>query len=261
MSNILAAVTGNYTNPNTWIGGVVPGAGDVAVANGKVITINESVTCAEVRNDATGGATAGGYFSLSAGVTLAATVYAGGTAVGLGCVQASTTGPSWIIGDVYAGTGCIGARNGGAQIFTIIGTVYGNGYGPGSSGITAGIHAAVNASTGTLYVKATVQGARGMPAVSGPFQFIDAAHASAKVRATAGLTEITLRAVDAVVPYTGDVKLGVTYAGKVGTATRSACLDMSGHFSGTETEMAADLVLADDGATELLTDDSESLEF
>jgi hypothetical protein len=100
-----------------------------------------------------------------------------------------------------------------------------------------------------------------MPAVSGLFQYIDAAHASAKVRATSGLTEITLRAVDAVVPYTGDVRLGVTYAGKVGTATRSASLDMSGHFSGTETEAPADLVLADDGTTALLADDDTPLEF
>ena len=228
MAIILAAKTGVWSDPTTWIGGVVPGPGDVAVANVFVVTVNTNVTCAEVRNDTTDGATAGGRFALANGVTLTATVYAGGTAVSQGCVSASTVGPSWIVGDVYAGTGCIGARNGGAQTLTIIGTVYGNGYGPGSTGITAGIYGAVNASTGLLYVRATAQGVLGMPAVTGPMQFIDTAHASQKVRATAGMTEITLRHPDAVVPGPGDVKAGVSYGSGsyTGTATAIKFIDM-----------------------------------
>lgn len=222
MSIILAAKTGLWSDPTTWIGGVVPGPGDVAVANGFTVTISAgtSVTCDEVRNDTTDGATAGGRFSLVNGAILTANVYAGGTANANGCVSASTLGPTKIVGDIYAGTGCIGVRNGGTQTLTIIGTVYGNGYGPGSTGITAGIYGAVNASTGLLYVKATVQGSRGMPAVSGPMQFIDTAHASAKVRATDGYTEIILRHPDAVVPYAGDVKAGVNYGSNnyIGTA-------------------------------------------
>jgi hypothetical protein len=199
--------------------------------------MNASVAVQEIRNDTTGGATAGGRFEPNiSGITLSGNVYAGDSV-----------------------TACF--RLSGTVSATIYGTVFGNGYGPGSTGISAAIYGANNAGTGTLYVKSTVQGARGMLAVSGPFQYIDASHASAKVRATAGLTEITLRAVDAVVPYAGDVQLGVIYAGKVGFATRSASLDMSGHFSGIETEMAADLVLVDDGATELLTDDDTPLEF
>lgn len=222
MAVILAAQSGVWSDPTTWIGGVVPGPGDVAIANGFVVTVNTNVTCAEVRNDTTGGATAGGRFALNNGITLTANVYAGGTAGSTTCVGASTEGPSWIVGDVYAGTGCNGARNAGTQIFTILGTVYGNGYGPGSTGITAGIYGAVNASTGLLYVRATVQGSRGMPAVSGPMQFIDTAHASAKVRATGSLTEITLRHPDAVVPYAGDVKSGVSYGSGAYTGTAAA---------------------------------------
>jgi hypothetical protein len=310
----LAIASGNWTDPATWTGGVIPGAGDVAVANGKIVTINASVTCDEVRNDTTGSATAGGYFALPDGITLTADVYAGGVspATAQSCVYYAGTASAAVIGDAYGGS--VGSsravRNGGSGVLTITGnmlggsnasaqglstaaglnnttiingnvtggtvgqginhlgtgtliingTAIGNGYGPGSTGLSAA-PGANNASTGTLLVRATQQGARGMPAISGPFQYIDAAHASEKVRATSGLTEITLRAVDAVVPVTSDVRAGVSYAGKTGTAVRTGSLDMSGHFSGTETELPDDFVLADDGTTALLADDDTPLEF
>jgi hypothetical protein len=310
MATILAAQTGLWTDPATWTGGVVPGLGDVAVANGKIVTINASVTCAEVRNDTTGGATAGGYFALPDGIALTADVYAGGVAPSgiFACVYYAGTASAAVIGDAYGGSvsasNCI--RNNGVGVLTVTGnstggihasarglfnnstgtivlngnstggtagsgsiatagtliingTAIGNGYGPGSTGLSAAVGA--NNTSGTLLIRATQQGVLGMPAVSGPFQFIDAAHASAKVRATAGLTEITLRAPDAVVPLPSDVRAGVSYAGKTGTAVRTGSLDMSGHFSGTETELPDDFVLADDGTTGLLTDESVSLEF
>jgi hypothetical protein len=314
MATILAANNGSWTDPATWTGGVIPGAGDVAVANGKIVTVDASVTCAEVRNDTTGSATAGGYFALPDGATLTADVYAGGVApaLALACVYYAGTAAAAVIGDAYGGSVAtsMAIRHGGTGFLTITGnllggsnatargfatastatgttiingnstggtagpglghlgtgtliingTATGNGYGPGSTGLSAA-NGAVNSSTGTLIVRATQQGARGMPAVSGLFQYIDASRASAKVRATSGLTEITLRAPDAVVPVPSDVRAGVVYAGKTGTAVRTGSLDMSGHFSGTETELPADLVLADDGTTGLLTDESVSLEF
>jgi hypothetical protein len=312
MAIILAAASGNFTAPATWTGGVVPGVGDVAVANGKIVTINASVTLSQVRNDTTGSATAGGYFDLPDGVTLTADVYAGGASPQVSsCVYYGGTVSASVAGNAYggsvsdsnairsAGTGALtvtgnvlggshanarGVTTGsvstgtliingnatggtagpglghlGAGTVIITGTAIGNGYGPGSTGLSAA-SGATN-STGTLLVRATQQGARGMPAVFGPMQFIDASHASAKVRATSGLTEITLRAPDAVVPVPSDVRAGVVYAGKTGTATRVGSLDMSGHFSGTETELPDDFVLADDGATALLTDDDTPLEF
>lgn len=216
MATILAIATGDWTASTTWTGGVIPGPGDVAVANNFVVAVNTNVTCSEVRNDTTGSATAGGRFQLISGVTLTANVYAGDTAVTAGCVSASTAGPSAIIGDVYAGTGCIGARNGGTQTLTISGTVYGNGYGPGSTGITAGIYGAVNASTGLLLVYRTVMGALGMPAVSGPMRYINSRAAQNVVRATAGLTAVTLRDVSGWVPDPGDVIQGAEYEGRTG---------------------------------------------
>lgn len=257
MAIIKAQATGIWSAISTWAGGVVPGPGDVAIANGFTVTVDTNVTCSEVRNDTTDGATAGGRFALNKGITLTANVYAGGTAVAAGCVSASTTGPSIIVGDVYAGTGCIGARNGAAQTLTVIGTVYGNGYGPGSTGITAGIYGAVNASTGLLYVRATVQGSRGMPAVNGPMQFIDTAHASQKVRATAVLTEITLRHPDAVVPFQGDVLAGTLYNSNTysGTATPHGSISTNTPFSGLGPNLADGTPLLDETDTPLTTDD------
>lgn len=222
MAVILAAKSGAWTDPTTWIGGVVPGPGDVAVANSYTISppsIGFTIIAAEFRNDTTGGATAGGRLSLFADCTLIANVYAGGTAVTQGCVGL-VGGNATIVGDVYAGPGCHGARNTttGTGLLTIIGTVYGTDYGPGSTGITAGIYGAVNASTtaGTLLVYRTVMGACGMPAVSGPFQFINPRAAQQSVRATGSLTEVILRDVVGWTPDPSDVLIGTEYGSRTG---------------------------------------------
>ena len=183
MATILAAQNGNWNSTSTWTGGVVPGAGDVAVANTRTVTVNVSVTCTEIRNDTTGGATAGGSFTLSNGITLT--------------------------GDVYAGTTTSTATLSGTASATIDGIVYGNGYGPGSTGITAGVYGVNNTGTGLITVKQTVQGVLGMPAVTGLMQFASIYTATAKVRATAGYTEVQL--VYVTYPYAGDVVAGVTY--------------------------------------------------
>lgn len=79
MATILAANTGNWSATGTWTGGVVPVAGDIVVANGKTITVNQNVTVAELRNDTTGGATVGGQFQLTNGVVVNANVIQGAT--------------------------------------------------------------------------------------------------------------------------------------------------------------------------------------
>lgn len=256
MAIILAANTGNWTDAATWAGGIVPSVGDVAVANGKTVTIDASVTCAEVRNDTTGGATGGGYFQLSNGATLTANVYGG--ASGNRTVAASSSSDTVIVGDVFAGTGGYGARNPGTYTLTIIGTVYGNGYGPGSVGFSA-VNGAINASTGLLLVKATQQGARGMPAVSGPFKYLSPSTASAKVRATAGLTEVTLRTPAGVCPAPADVQSGTSYGGGTltGYASRTTqaitpnAFSMSASLPEAFTSDEGALLYADDGITAL----------
>ena len=238
MAIILAAATGNWTSAATWTGGIVPGPGDVAVANNFTITIDASAACDELRNDATGSATPGGFFQPVNGIIFKGDVYAGDLATASNCFRLAGTNSA-----------------------IIDGTVYGNGYGPGRTGIAAGTYGAANTGSGTLYVKATVQGSRGMPAVNGPMQFIDTAHASAKVRATAGLTEITLRHPDAVVPYQGDVLAGTLYnsATYTGTATAHGSLNTSQAFSGLGADPLAPVTLLDDTDTPLTDDDGNIL--
>lgn len=65
MANILAAQNGNWSATSTWTGGVVPGTGDVAIANNKTVTIDQDVSVVALANTADGGATAGGYFQVT----------------------------------------------------------------------------------------------------------------------------------------------------------------------------------------------------
>ena len=58
MAYILALSSGDWHTSTNWTGGVVPGVGDVAVLNGKTMTMNSgsTITCAEITNDSTLGA-------------------------------------------------------------------------------------------------------------------------------------------------------------------------------------------------------------
>lgn len=159
MAIILAAQNGNFTETSTWIGGVVPGVGDVAVANNKNVTINASVQCDEVRNDTTGGATVGGTFTLTNGVTLTANVFAGSATFGV-CVTFSLSSPSSaaVIGNVTGGAGTnasVGVNCGGTGTLSITGNVTG--------GASAGGGAGVNVwSNGILNVTGTVRAVGGV---------------------------------------------------------------------------------------------------
>lgn len=134
MATILAAQNGNWNATSTWTGGVVPTTGDVAVANGKTITVNVNAnlgSSGEVRTDTTGGATAGGSFVLSSNVTLTAHVYAG-TATGVAADFQGGTGTSAsIVGNVFATQAAgssnfsIGARNLSSGTLNITGNVTG----------------------------------------------------------------------------------------------------------------------------------------
>lgn len=105
MATILAANTGNWSATSTWTGGVVPVAGDIVVANGKTITMDTlNVTVAELRNDTTAGAVAGGSFNLVNGSNVTANIYAGSTGycVGWGGTVGQT---ATITGAFFGGNG------------------------------------------------------------------------------------------------------------------------------------------------------------
>ena len=129
-------------------------AGDVLMANSFAITVNVSTDlggAGQVRNDATGGATAGGSFTLSNGVTLTANVFTGsGSCVSfLGVSPNSAT----IVGNLVAGSigaGSHGASNSSTGTLNITGNCTG-------ASSNSGVGAA-NSSTGTLNITGNCTG-------------------------------------------------------------------------------------------------------
>jgi hypothetical protein len=73
MANIAAAQNGDFSATSTWVGGVVPGSGDVAYANTFTVTISDTRTVQAVSNASATGITAGGTFSILNGCNLTCT--------------------------------------------------------------------------------------------------------------------------------------------------------------------------------------------
>lgn len=125
------------TTPTGTAAAVTFAAGDVLVANSFTVTVNVNTNLGatgEVRNDTTGGATAGGAFSLSNGVTLTASVFAGSAA----CVTLASTVSATITGNVTGGsaTNAYGVSAQSTGRLTITGAI------AGGSGATAhGVYA------------------------------------------------------------------------------------------------------------------------
>lgn len=69
MANILAAQSGNWSDPLTWVGGTLPGADDIAHTNSFVVTIDQDISCVALTNSAINGSLVGGGFVVSAVVT------------------------------------------------------------------------------------------------------------------------------------------------------------------------------------------------
>ena len=171
MATIVAQASGNWSNPATWAGGVVPGAGDTAQTGNYIVTIDASVTC-------TLNPTGSGYFVVATGgITITGDVvmqssYAGG---GLRCTHGSGT---VTVGTATggAGSGAHGAFNNGAGTMTV-GTATGGAgqyaygahnqaagtmtVGTATGGAGNGASGAANAGAGTLTVGAATGGAGG----------------------------------------------------------------------------------------------------
>lgn len=181
MANRFARKTGNWNASDVWSDTAagaagaqfIPVAGDVAMANSFIVTVNVNAECAEVRTDTTGGATTGGRFTLADGVTLTANCYAGSSicvyyagsasAAVVGNITggssnghgASNTGPGTlsITGNIVGGASAQGVNNGNVGIVSIIGNVTGS-----SAGSFCG---AYNASTGTITISGNATGGAG----------------------------------------------------------------------------------------------------
>ena len=158
MALILSAATGNFNAGATWVGGIVPGAGDEARASTThVVTITANVTCTEISNAGSG------TFVLNSGVTLTANVTNKSVTANVNCLSFSAASPATatIVGNVTGGAASNGSPTAGtgAILNSSSGTllVQGNVVG-GTNVICIG---AFNSSTGTISVTGNVTGGTG----------------------------------------------------------------------------------------------------
>ncbi len=118
---------------------------DTLMSNSFTVTLNVNTTVAEVRNDNTGGATAGGNFALSNGVILTANVICGANA---SCVTFSLASPNSasIVGNISNAANSLqsAATNGSSGTLNITGNCTG-----GPANLTNGVS---NSSSGTVNI-------------------------------------------------------------------------------------------------------------
>jgi hypothetical protein len=193
MATYFARKAGNINASDVWAttpagtaAAVTFAAGDILMANSFAITVNVSVNlggAGQVRNDANGGASQGGAFTLSDSITLTANVITGsstacvryqgtsGSAANIvgDCLGGAGTGPHGahnistgtlnITGNVIGGAGINqGARNDSTGIINITGNV------TGGTAATGQAYGALNFSTGTINITGNVTGGTGVTA-------------------------------------------------------------------------------------------------
>jgi hypothetical protein len=127
------------------------------MANSFSITINVSTDLGgsgQLRVDSTGGATAGGGFTLADGLTLTANIY-GGSVAG-GCVTCNPTTQQFIVGNVFGGTGGSFSASGITNT-SGVGTLYVTGNISGGSGSSNGT-TGINLGSCSLQISGNVTG-------------------------------------------------------------------------------------------------------
>lgn len=191
------------TTPSGTAAAVTFASGDVLMANSFAITVNVTTnlgSTGEVRIDTTGGATNGGSFALSSGVTLTANVFGGSNS---SCVSNGVTAS--IVGNIRGGT------SGNAWGVTNSGTINITGNITGGSGPGAPCYGVGNsASSGIINViSGNVVG--GSSATQGPGVFVGAGTVSINGTVTGGT------AVGLLVSSTGNATITGTISGGANT--------------------------------------------
>jgi hypothetical protein len=227
------------TTPSGAAGAVTFASGDVLVANSFAVTVNVTTNLGatgEVRNDTTGGATNGGSFSLSNGITLTANIISG-TAASTACATLASTASATVVGNITGGpsggSSSHGLTHSGTGTLTVTGNVTG-----GASSTSHGINAT---SSGAVVITGNVTGgsatfARGVLGGSGPITITGncvagSAGESEALRTSSGTTNVTGIATGGGAP--GIVVNGSAAVTLTGTAVGGANPGFSVTTSGT----------------------------
>jgi hypothetical protein len=160
MPNRWPISSGNWSNSAIWSGSIIPTASDDVFANNRIVTIDQDITVASLKNSTSiggtgiaGGISASGQFILNDYITIT-TLELGIYSTNPVCVLYSGSFSSSIIADCY-GSHAVdtipGVLNSGSGTLNIIGNGYGSGNFPfpGSRSVTPGI---TNRSTGTINI-------------------------------------------------------------------------------------------------------------
>jgi hypothetical protein len=241
MATIDSAGTGNFSDGATWVGGVVPGASDVArVLTGHTVTIDGNVTCQELRKDGSntqhsGNFVLGGTHTVTADITNACTGSNGSALVNF----TLNSGTATIIGNVTGGTGTNhrGILGAGTGTLAITGDVTA-GSGTASHGVEL---------TGATTVCTVTGNLTGGSNTSGTSHAIVMTGASAQLTVTGNVTGgsdntargVSMTGVSAQLTVTGNVTAG-SAAGAQGISITGASsnADIVGTLTASTTEHA-----------------------
>ena len=163
MATYYARKAGNINAADVWAttpagtaAAVTFASGDVLMSNGFTVNVNVSTDLGgtgQLRNDTTGGATGGGSFTLSDGITLTANIF-GGSVGSSNCVIANPSTNIWIVGNITGGLATLswGLNNiSGTGTINVTGNVT-----AGSSSFNATV--GIGLLTATLLVSGNVNG-------------------------------------------------------------------------------------------------------
>jgi len=205
----------NWSNAANWNDGTKPVPGDDVFADGRTVTIDEDVTVASIRTTQRSGGTAGGGFTLNAGITVTANIIGGAGAV---LTRSVPGADSVIIGDVFAGPNpASGLVNNSTAKVTIIGDVT-----AADSIVSAG---ASNSSTGQIEIIGNVFGANSTSAAFPSFGVQNLSSGVIQITGNAiggpGLSAIAVRnAANGAIYITGNAT-GGSGVGSIGAVNAS----------------------------------------
>jgi hypothetical protein len=149
MANRYAVASGNWSNSAIWDGGTLPTTGDIVRPNSYTVTIDQDITVAELRNDASAPAVAGGGFSVVTNRTINAYVSVAVSSTLLTYNAAITLNINGGVGNATQSTTCASTNN-SSSVLNIVGNINASNSNFGAHGVSIPTNALLNV-VGNVY--------------------------------------------------------------------------------------------------------------